>query len=295
MTRQVPKLFGTRMGEPSPLQRLPEIYRSSQGLMAKSNESLVQVIREISRHYLGHTTALYFWAPGQMEKYYCGRRKVRKYWLGNHAWCLSVLYWFRSSYIYSKVISIAWHPQENLVSFVTSEGELFIYADFVPTNCSHFLEKSQQPSPFIHDPLSEISGNTRNVLTNGYKDHHDARDKRRGTPDSLDDILGPDPGIDEDNFVSDDDGAGYLDEINDYGKRSNGHLDPIEGFESRKRPSYHAWQPKLHRSFQPGSTPWRGNRKYLCELNCRILVNHSWSSVRSESHWFCVDCRSRYS
>lgn len=106
-------------------------------------------------------------------------------------------------------------------------------------------------------------------MTNGDKDHGDARGKRRGTPDSLDDILGPDLGIDEDdedNFVSDDDGAGYLDEINDYGKRSNGHLDPIESWESRKRPSHQAWQPKLHPSFQPGSTPWRGNRKYLCEL-----------------------------
>lgn len=107
---------------------------------------------------------------------------------------------------------------------------------------------------------------------NGHKDHGGTRDKRRGTPDSLDDILGPESDVGEDDFVSDDDGAGYLDDINDFGKRGNGHLDPIDGFESRKRSSYQPWQPKLHQSFQPGSTPWRGNRKYLCRQAGNIMI-----------------------
>ena len=170
-----------------------------------------------------------------------------------------------SRYDFPSVINIVWHPTKNIVSFVTSEGELFIYNDFLQPEIATYLQKSLQPAPFIRDPLVETSGNIRKPLTNRIKVNGDARSKRRGTPDSLDDILGPEIG-DEDDFVSDDDGAGYADGINGYGKRSNGHLDEINGFDSKRRATYQSWQPSLHQPFQPGSTPWRGNRKYLCEL-----------------------------
>ena len=152
------------------------------------------------------------------------------------------------------------------MSFTTSDGELFIYADFILTDASKLLEKPLQPAPFIHDALSETSGNARKVISNGYKDATVARERRRGTPDTLDDILGPDLDVDEDDFVSDDDGAGYLDGVNGYGKRSNGHLDPIDGANFKRIASHQAWKPTLHQPFQPGSTPWRGNRRYLCIL-----------------------------
>ena len=107
-------------------------------------------------------------------------------------------------------------------------------------------------------------------MTNGVKDNADFRGRRRGTPDSLDDILGPALGDDGDDFVSDDDGAGYLDEVNGHGKRGNAHLDAIDVFDGKRRATYQAFQPTIHHSFQPGSTPWRGNRKYLCE--CRSML-----------------------
>ena len=154
------------------------------------------------------------------------------------------------------------------MSFVTSDGELYIYENFLQPETSALLKRPMQSSPYIRDPLAETSGNASKVLTNGSKDTSGSRTKRRGTPDSLDDILGSELG-DEDDFVSDDDGAGYLDGVNGYGKRSNGHLDPIDGFDSKRRATVQAWQPRLHQSFQPGSTPWRGNRKYLCETEIR--------------------------
>ena len=154
------------------------------------------------------------------------------------------------------------------MSFTTLEGELFIYTDFLTENNASLLEKPLQPAPFIHDPLSETSGNARKPLTNGFKGGDEERTRRQGTPDSLDDILGPNMDIDgdgdEEDFISDDDGAGYLGGINRNGKRTNGHLDDLDGFARKRRPAYDAWQPRIHQPFQPGSTPWRGNRRYLC-------------------------------
>ena len=158
-------------------------------------------------------------------------------------------------YDYPNVINITWHSHENIVSFVTSDGELFIYDNFLQPDIAPSLEKTLQPAPFIRDPLAESSGNARKIITNGHKDSTDTRARRRGTPDTLDSILGPED--EDDNFVSDDDGAGYANGA----KRSNDHLDAIDDFNHKRRTS--SWQPRLHQSFQPGSTPWRGSRKYL--------------------------------
>ncbi|KAI4176976.1 MAG: hypothetical protein LQ346_007746 [Caloplaca aetnensis] len=166
-------------------------------------------------------------------------------------------------YEYSGVINFVWHPKENIFSFVTSEGELFIYPNFLSPENLKLLQQPLQPAPFIHDPLAEIPGNARKALTNGLKIHLDDRTRRKGTPDSLDDILGPQSGGEEDDFVEDDDGAGYLDNINGYGKRSNDHLFSLDGPNTKRRATYEVFQPPRHESFQPGSTPWRGNRRYL--------------------------------
>lgn len=135
----------------------------------------------------------------------------------------------------------------------------------MPKNNAPLLDQPLQPAPFIHDPNSETSNNTRRAQPNGSTELTSARGRRRGTPDTIDEILGPALAEDEDDFVSDDDGAGYLDEVNGHGKRSNVHLDPIDGLGYKRRATGEAWRPSLHESFQPGSTPWRGNRRYLCE------------------------------
>ena len=141
-----------------------------------------------------------------------------------------------------------------------------MYTDFVPSEYTSHLEKSLQPAPFVHDPLAETSGKSRNPHADGFKNRAEVRGRRKGTPDSLDEILGPveDEG---DDFVSDDDGAGYTNGINGHGKRTNGHLDEIDGYGSKRRATYQSWQPRLHQSFQPSSTPWRGNRRYLCTFS----------------------------
>ena len=131
-------------------------------------------------------------------------------------------------------------------------------------NNAGLLEDPLHPAPFIHDPLAETSGNARRGLTNDFKDSEQGHGRRRGSLDSLDDILGPDMDLGGDDFVEDDDGAGYADGRNINGKRTNGHLDDLDIFDGKRRATYGSWQPKIHESFQPGSTPWRGNRRYLC-------------------------------
>ncbi|MCJ1357324.1 MAG: hypothetical protein MMC33_007320 [Icmadophila ericetorum] len=183
-------------------------------------------------------------------------------------------------YDYPNVSNIAWHSHENIVSFTTSDGEVFIFSDFVPKEHASLLEQILQPAPFIHDPLTEISGNGRKTVRDDPKDPALPRRNRRGTPDSLDDILGSDGGDGlEDDFVIDDDGAGYALDVNGHGKRTNGHLDHIDLQDPKRRAAYRAWEPSIHESFQPGSTPWRGNRRYLC-LN---LIGFVWT-VDQDTH-----------
>ncbi|PGH13761.1 hypothetical protein AJ79_03460 [Helicocarpus griseus UAMH5409] len=175
-------------------------------------------------------------------------------------------------YDIANVINLAWHPVDNTLSFTTSDGELFIYTDFVPPEYRSLLDKPLESAPlFSGAPLEGIPSRP---LTNGLQNGLESR-PRRGTPDSLDDILGP---MDEDDdFIEDDDGAGYA-EINQFGKRTNATRDELDGHDDKRRMNMFL-QPKRHASFQPGSTPWRGDRRYLC-LN---LIGFVWT-VNQETH-----------
>jgi chromosome transmission fidelity protein 4 len=182
------------------------------------------------------------------------------------------------------ILSLAWHPTENILSYTNNDGELFIHTDFVPAEHSSLLEKPLQPAPFFHDPSEGRAGNAVK-LTNGTKlDLPERQARRAGTPDSLDDILGPDGLSDDgmDGFVVDDDGAGYAPAINGHGKRTNGHLGALTSPSGKRRAygSSSTFKPQTHESFQPGSTPWRGNRRYLC-LN---LTGFVWTVSQESSH-----------
>jgi chromosome transmission fidelity protein 4 len=178
---------------------------------------------------------------------------------------LTLLFLFAANldfrYDYPNVMSIAWHPTDNLLSFTTADGELFIFPGLVPSEHVSLLEKTLQSAPFIQDPLSEISNNTRHPAANGKETEVPRQLRRQRSLDSLDELLDDGPG---DNFVEDDDGAGYFEGINGNGKRSNGHLGDL-GPLGKRLAAEDAWEPKIHDPFQPGSTPWRGNRKYLCK------------------------------
>lgn len=183
-------------------------------------------------------------------------------------------------YDYANVMDLAWHPTNNLLSFTNTDGEVYIYNDFVPAEHAHLLKLGPQPAPFIHDPLAEISANVRPPVLNGLNDVA-IRGARQGTPDSLNDILGPEIVGDDDDFIDDDDGAGYTSGLNGNGKRLI--EDELFGAQASKRRSL--WQPRFHEPFQPGATPWRGNRKYLC-LN---LIGFVWTVDQDTYHTVTVE------
>lgn len=171
---------------------------------------------------------------------------------------------------YEKIINLTWQNQgENIFNWTTSQGELYIIPDFLKDEAHVKLLKGPKVrAPFYHDPLDERAAaiNGRKPLVNGQGK------PRAGTPDSLDQLLGPE---DEYDWIEDDDGAGY---INENGKRSNSHLGEVSGHWP-KRNRQDIWQPQLHEPFQPGATPWRGNRKYL-SLN---LIGFVWT-VDQDTH-----------
>ncbi|KAI1461135.1 WD40 repeat-like protein [Annulohypoxylon moriforme] len=171
---------------------------------------------------------------------------------------------------YANVMDIAWHPKNNLVSFTNSDGEVYIHPDFVPEQYEPLLKLGRQPAPFIHDPLSE-STNLRRPLENGAGASTTVLPQRRRAA-SYDSLMDG-PLADDDDFVVDDDGAGYV--LNGNGKRVHDDYD-VFGEPASKRPHI---EPQYHKAFQPGSTPWRGNRKYLC-LN---LIGFVWT-VDQDGH-----------
>jgi chromosome transmission fidelity protein 4 len=171
------------------------------------------------------------------------------------------------------ILKMQWHPSENILSYTNNDGELYIHTDFVPDEHLDLLQSEPQKPPLLHG----------SVFGNGAAQPNGAlpQRKRRGSASSmLDAILGSDAesaADDDDGFIVDDDGAGYAEEFNGNGKRPNG--DVPNGISKRPRPSGPTWKPRAHAPFQPGSTPWRGNRRYLC-LN---LVGFAWT-VDQETH-----------
>ncbi|EMC96447.1 hypothetical protein BAUCODRAFT_24221 [Baudoinia panamericana UAMH 10762] len=175
--------------------------------------------------------------------------------------------------INNNILSLDWHPTENILSYTNNNGELFIREDFVPSEHAKVLRVTLQPAPINGRPLTEVNGNARKGPLPGYKINGFQRDVE---DDYLDQLL---PDADSEvgaDFIEDDDGAGYAEEINPFGKRSAGALN---GMSTKRHQPSMPWQPRPHGTFQPGSTPWKGNRRYLC-LN---LVGFVWT-VSQETH-----------
>lgn len=174
-------------------------------------------------------------------------------------------------YDYPNVIELAWHPTRNILSFTTTDGEVYIYPEFLPDQFAPMLKLHVQPAPFIHDPLSELSGNRRLPAPGYGKEQNMPSRARRESFGSLNSLL---DGDDEDDFVVDDDGAGYA-----VGAGSKRGRDG-DGYGEHPSKRINLMRPQHHEAFQPGSTPWRGNRKYLC-LN---LIGFVWT-VDQDSHY----------
>lgn len=180
------------------------------------------------------------------------------------------------------ITAMEWHPSDNILSYTNSEGQLYIHNDFVPSEYAHVLRESVQPVPLAHDKARDPVTVAPSKQANGATHDLPARRQREISMDPLDEILGSDFQDEEmDDFVVDDDGAGYAPIINGHGKRTNGHLDSHQP--RAKRPAHPSsrMQPEIHEPFQPGATPWRGNRRMLC---CSLFGYVSTISQENEQH-----------
>lgn len=173
------------------------------------------------------------------------------------------------------ILDMQWHPTDNVLSYTNNNGELFIREDFVPGQHAKLLNIALQPSPMNGDPLSDISGNARRPITHGAKAGVNGHG-RDAENDYIDGLLDDAMSEDGAGFIEDDDGAGYAEEPNRHGKRVAAS---IEGPHPKRHAPAPVWQPRIHESFQPGSTPWKGGRRYLC-LN---LTGFVWT-VNHDTH-----------
>lgn len=176
------------------------------------------------------------------------------------------------------LLAMQWHPTDNVLAATNSNGELFMWEDVLAPDSAELLKIALEPAPLHAQPLQEISANvsrapSRPKLADGEENI-----------DDLDDVWGQG---DDDGFIEDDDGAGYAEAVNQNGKRSR----DTDDIPFAKRHAQHIetyLQP--HAAFQPGSTPWRGNRRYLC-LN---LVGFVWSINQDTHHTVTVEFYDRH-
>ncbi|PVI08661.1 WD40 repeat-like protein [Periconia macrospinosa] len=179
------------------------------------------------------------------------------------------------------ITAMEWHPTENILSY-TSDGLLYIHNEFVPAEYADALQKPLQPAPFFHDPAENRLNIAPSKLVDGATHRLPERRQRQVSLDPLDDILGSDFQDEEmDDFVEDDDGAGYAPVVNGHGKRTNGHLDSLQSRSKRPAHTSNILLPEIHEPFQPGATPWRGNRRMLC---CSLFGYVSTISQEGENH-----------
>jgi len=228
--------------------------------------------RVFANGHEGVITAL-SWSPNGAMLASAGKDKKIMIWEANTQ---SVI----ARHEYPNVVDIAWHPRNNLVSFTNSDGEVYICPDFISDQYSVLLHLPLQMAPFIHDPLKEISNNTRRPHANGVNGVNGHKNGPRiGSLDDIDSLLDDEDFGDEDDFVVDDDGAGYTLSA---GRKRPGD-DGLNGLHPNKR--MQTFEPQYHDAFQPGATPWRGNRKYLC-LN---LIGFVWTVDQDSHHTVTVE------
>lgn len=189
-----------------------------------------------------------------------------------------------TKYDYRNIVALAWHPRENVISFTTNQGQLYTLPTVVPQDQAWLLELSTRTAPLKDAAAPVIVENRANAPPRQRKRSpalHEILGGEEDVDEDEDDYGGGDD--DEDNFVVDDDSGGYA-ETNVNGKRGNTHLPP-SNLTVAKRRAFDVWSPETHTSFQPGSTPWRGKRRYLC-LN---LVGFIWTVDQDTHHTVTVE------
>ncbi|GAO46321.1 WD40 repeat-like protein [Saitoella complicata NRRL Y-17804] len=170
------------------------------------------------------------------------------------------------------VVSLAWHPKQNTLSFTTNLGQLFTWRDVVLESSPAPFGSRFHPAPLLHDdtPAPVRANGNANPLFHAEAEEDDD-DEPMGDDNDL-------AAAANDDWIVDDDGAGYIPDLKEREARKRG---PAQDDRVAKRRAIDKSVEfsGIHEPFQPGSTPWRGKRRYLA-LN---MIGVVWT-VDQDTH-----------
>lgn len=179
-------------------------------------------------------------------------------------------------------LQLVWHPHKNILSWTTQEGELYTQENLLPEDKHSPCAKPIVPSPLLQVRAAPKPTNGRVQARINEQD----ADSESGFVDDealLDDL--EDAGAE---WIDDDDGAGYIPNLDHRNKRpnddTNGDTHP-----SKRIKAYNTFEPQIHEPVQPGSTPWRGQRRYLT-LN---MIGWIWTVEQDDHNTVTVEFHDR--
>ncbi|CAN6674293.1 DNA polymerase alpha-binding protein [Trichomonascus vanleenenianus] len=152
------------------------------------------------------------------------------------------------------ILSIDWHPTNNLLSFTTNEGCLFVVEDVVKFEPAR---GRVELFPLRGEALADLpphSGETNG--TNEINDDNDDDDAM------MDNLIDDDAALDD--FIEDDDGAGYAEPKKRAFNEDLGMVNGRTNGSAKKSRYEYTPKPVLQQPFQSGGTPWKSNRRYMC-------------------------------
>ncbi|KAJ1883398.1 DNA polymerase alpha accessory factor Mcl1 [Coemansia sp. RSA 1722] len=132
---------------------------------------------------------------------------------------------------------VAWHPQANMLAFTDSAGALRIWDDPVPVNQGYaqVFDQTEEETHIENHNRAAVDLASELFAMDETNNNNDDDDNGFGSADEI-----VDTGDALDDFVVDDDGSGYV-----------------------EQPTMRIPTSPIIRSFQPGATPWIGDRRYL--------------------------------
>ncbi|KAK9477812.1 WD40-repeat-containing domain protein [Lipomyces japonicus] len=185
-----------------------------------------------------------------------------------------------ATHFYKNTLNLRWHPSKNVISFTTTLGQLYTLAEAITANrYEPPFGRTVHAAPLINDPTAGVVATSRT---------------RQATND--DHSLFED---EVDNWIEDDDGQGYR--IPDYDDQ---HGDDVyyDGPPSKRQRQFANTSTTTttavqHLPFQPGSTQWKNNRRYLAlnsigyiwtveqDLNNTVTVSFFDRGLHREYHF----------
>ncbi|KAJ2557519.1 DNA polymerase alpha accessory factor Mcl1 [Coemansia sp. RSA 1933] len=173
---------------------------------------------------------------------------------------------------------VEWNPCGNMLAFTDNTGAMYIWDDVVPVDQGHaapFERKAAEHGTLSRDRKRSGSDAAANGLMSDLFDDTAAVDTMEIDGMDGDGSARGGDGDDDDEDGFGDDGEGIADALDDFVIDDDG-----AGYVEHQQPKWIAVGDQQTQSFQPGSTPWINDRRYLA-FN---MVGSVVSIAQDESH-----------